>query len=83
MSETIPVEGNNFAFTIKEPVGVCAQIIPWNWPMMMQAWKFGPALAAGKFYVRYLILILIRMRGCVEAFPIHSFNCATNWRADC
>jgi aldehyde dehydrogenase (NAD+) len=47
MSETIPVEGNNFAFTLKEPVGVCAQIIPWNWPMMMQAWKFGPALAAG------------------------------------
>lgn len=46
-SEVVPVEGNNFAFTLKEPVGVCAQIIPWNWPMMMQALKFGPALAAG------------------------------------
>jgi len=45
--ETLPVEGNYFGFTRKEPVGVCGQIIPWNWPMMMQAWKFGPALAAG------------------------------------
>src|SRR5207248_10379144 len=31
----------------KEPVGVCAQIIPWNFPMLMAAWKLGPALAAG------------------------------------
>jgi aldehyde dehydrogenase (NAD+) len=45
--EIVPVEGNNFAFTLKEPVGVCAQIIPWNWPIMMQALKLGPALAAG------------------------------------
>jgi len=44
---TIPVEGNYFAFTRYDPVGVCGQIIPWNWPLMMQAWKFGPALAAG------------------------------------
>ncbi|MDQ6820087.1 MAG: aldehyde dehydrogenase family protein [Actinomycetota bacterium] len=34
-------------YTRKEPVGVCAQIIPWNYPMLMAAWKLGPALAAG------------------------------------
>jgi aldehyde dehydrogenase (NAD+) len=45
--KTIPVEGNYFAYTRYDPVGVCGQIIPWNWPLMMQAWKFGPALAAG------------------------------------
>ena len=31
----------------KEPVGVCAQIVPWNYPLMMAAWKVAPALAAG------------------------------------
>jgi aldehyde dehydrogenase (NAD+) len=36
-----------FNYTNKEPVGVCAQIIPWNYPMMMAAWKVAPALAAG------------------------------------
>lgn len=33
--------------TLKEPVGVCAQIIPWNYPIPMLAWKVAPALAAG------------------------------------
>src|SRR5699024_10892396 len=35
-----------FNYTNKEPVGVCAQIIPWNYPMMMAAWKIAPAIAA-------------------------------------
>ena len=34
-------------FTVREPIGVCAQIIPWNFPIMMAVWKLGPALAAG------------------------------------
>ncbi|MBI1313999.1 aldehyde dehydrogenase family protein, partial [bacterium] len=45
--ETIPVRGNYFTYTRREPVGVCGQIIPWNFPMLMVAWKWGPALAAG------------------------------------
>ncbi len=45
--ETIPVNGNYFTYTRKEPVGVVGQIIPWNFPMLMVAWKWGPALAAG------------------------------------
>lgn len=45
--QTIPADGNIFAYTRQEPVGVCGQIIPWNFPLLMQAWKLGPALAAG------------------------------------
>src|SRR5947199_1918202 len=36
-----------FVYTRKEPVGVCGQIIPWNFPLLMAAWKIAPALAAG------------------------------------
>ena len=45
--DTIPINGNYFCYTRKEPVGVVGQIIPWNFPMLMTAWKWGPALAAG------------------------------------
>lgn len=45
--KTIPVEGNNLAYTLREPVGVAGQIIPWNFPLLMMMWKLGPALAAG------------------------------------
>ena len=45
--DTIPAHGNYFAYTRREPVGVVGQIIPWNFPMLMQAWKLAPALAAG------------------------------------
>ena len=47
--ETIPVSspGNWFAYSVREPVGVVGQIIPWNFPLMMAAWKLAPALAAG------------------------------------
>ena len=42
------VPGANFhAYTLREPVGVVGQIIPWNFPLLMAAWKLGPALAAG------------------------------------
>ncbi len=41
------VPGGFFNYTMNEPVGVCAQIIPWNYPMMMAAWKVAPAIAAG------------------------------------
>ena len=44
---TIPVRRPDIhCYTRKEPVGVCGQIIPWNFPLMMAAWKLGPALAA-------------------------------------
>ncbi|MFM9966321.1 MAG: aldehyde dehydrogenase family protein [Planctomycetaceae bacterium] len=45
--DTIPIRGNYFCYTRREPVGVVGQIIPWNFPLLMAAWKWGPALAAG------------------------------------
>ena len=45
--QTIPIRGNYFTYTRREPVGVVGQIIPWNFPALMAAWKWGPALAAG------------------------------------
>ncbi len=45
--QTIPVEGPFFCYTRHEPIGVVGQIIPWNFPLLMQAWKWGPALATG------------------------------------
>ncbi|CAI2366940.1 unnamed protein product [Moneuplotes crassus] len=47
VGDTIQAPGNFHAYTRKEPVGVAAQIIPWNFPLVMQAWKLAPALAAG------------------------------------
>ncbi|HEX7957684.1 MAG TPA: aldehyde dehydrogenase family protein, partial [Pyrinomonadaceae bacterium] len=49
--ETIPVPGQMFLYTLREPVGVCGQIIPWNFPLLMAAWKLAPALAAGNTVV--------------------------------
>lgn len=49
--KTIPVDGNYFCYTRHEPVGVVGQIIPWNFPLLMQAWKWGPALACGNTIV--------------------------------
>src|ERR1700674_5124313 len=49
---TIPISSGGgkaqfLAYTVREPVGVVAQIIPWNFPLLMAAWKLGPALATG------------------------------------
>lgn len=49
--QTIPVNGDYFCYTRHEPVGVVGQIIPWNFPLLMQAWKWGPALACGNTLV--------------------------------
>lgn len=42
-----PVPANALSLTLREPVGVAAQIIPWNYPLLMAAWKLAPAIAAG------------------------------------
>uniref|UniRef100_A0A5S6QX73 Aldedh domain-containing protein n=1 Tax=Trichuris muris TaxID=70415 RepID=A0A5S6QX73_TRIMR len=44
---TVPVNGSYFTYTLMEPVGVCAAILPWNFPLMLLCWKVGPALCAG------------------------------------
>src|SRR6201999_2736802 len=48
---TIPIAGDYFCYTRLEPVGVVGQIIPWNFPLLMQAWKLAPALATGNTVV--------------------------------
>jgi len=52
--KVIPIDGNFMTYTRHEPVGVCGQIIPWNFPLLMQAWKLGPALATGNTVVMKL-----------------------------
>src|SRR5699024_10884959 len=47
MGETLTVEKPLVSKVVREPVGVCGQIIPWNYPLLMAAWKLAPALAVG------------------------------------
>ncbi len=49
--ETVPVRTPCFAYTLREPLGVVGQIIPWNFPILLAAWKLAPALAAGNTIV--------------------------------
>jgi betaine-aldehyde dehydrogenase len=49
--EQIPMNGPLLDYTTREPFGVCAQIVPWNFPLLMAAWKLAPALAAGNTVV--------------------------------
>lgn len=48
---TMPVPPGNFSYTVREPIGVCGQIVPWNYPLLMAVWKLAPALAAGNCVV--------------------------------
>src|SRR5262249_2237208 len=48
---TVPVRGNFLSYTLRQPVGVVGQIIPWNFPLLMLAWKWGPALVCGNTIV--------------------------------
>lgn len=45
--KTVPVDGSVFTYTRKEPIGVVGLILPWNFPVIMLAYKWGPAIAAG------------------------------------
>ncbi|KAI1487073.1 aldehyde dehydrogenase [Biscogniauxia mediterranea] len=49
--KTIDIDPQSFHYTRQEPIGVCGQIIPWNFPLLMLAWKIGPALATGNTIV--------------------------------
>jgi betaine-aldehyde dehydrogenase len=49
--QTYEVPDNMQAMTVREPIGVCGQIVPWNYPLLMGAWKLAPALAAGNCVV--------------------------------
>lgn len=49
--ETVPVKGNYFTYTLLEPLGVVAAIVPWNFPLLLASWKVAPALACGNTVV--------------------------------
>ncbi len=78
-----------FAYTIREPVGVCGQIIPWNYPLLMAAWKLGPALACGNTVVikaaeQTPLSILFFANLVKEAgFPPGAVNILNGYGKDC
>jgi betaine-aldehyde dehydrogenase len=49
--ETMNVPANSLSYVVREPIGVCGQIVPWNFPLLMTCWKIAPALAAGNTVV--------------------------------
>jgi betaine-aldehyde dehydrogenase len=49
--ETMQTPPGNFSYVVREAIGVCAQIVPWNYPLLMAVWKLAPALAAGNTVV--------------------------------
>jgi len=49
--ETIPVKGNYLTYTLREPLGIVAAIVPWNFPLLLAAWKVAPALACGNVVI--------------------------------
>ncbi|KAI5118337.1 hypothetical protein M0805_009140 [Coniferiporia weirii] len=73
--KVIETDESKLAYTRHEPIGVCGQIIPWNFPLMMMAWKIGPALATGNALVlkpsEFTPLTALRMVPLLEAagFP--------------
>lgn len=62
--KVIPMDGDVFAYTRHEPVGVCGQIIPWNFPVLMFMWKIAPALATGIQIFLYLNHLLRYHNSC-------------------
>src|SRR5258708_38265352 len=51
VGEPIPVKGNYLTYTLREPLGVVAAIVPWNFPLLLAAWKVAPALACGNVVI--------------------------------
>ncbi|MBV9718840.1 MAG: aldehyde dehydrogenase family protein [Candidatus Eremiobacteraeota bacterium] len=78
--QTFDVPAPSQTFTVREPIGVCAQIVPWNYPLLMSAWKLAPALAAGNVCIlkpsELTPLSAIRLAALFEelAFPAGVVN---------
>ncbi len=83
--ETINVNNNFFNYTLREPIGVVGQIIPWNFPLLMAAWKFGPALACGNAVILKpaeqtpLTALLLGELICEVGFPEGVVNIVTGF----
>ncbi|MEE9606909.1 MAG: aldehyde dehydrogenase family protein [Myxococcota bacterium] len=87
--ETIPINGEDATsyldFTLREPIGVVGQIIPWNFPLLMAAWKLGAALACGNCVVLKpaeqtpLTALLLGRLICEAGFPEGVVNIVTGF----
>lgn len=83
--ETSRVNNDFFTYTLREPVGVVGQIIPWNFPMLMAAWKLGPALACGNTVILKpaeqtpLTALRIGELACEVGFPEGVLNIITGF----
>jgi len=81
--QTFDVPAPSQTFVVREPIGVCGQIIPWNYPLLMAAWKLAPALAAGNTCVlkpsELTPLSALRLAGIFEEleFPRGVVNVVT------
>jgi betaine-aldehyde dehydrogenase len=69
-----PIESSQLALVVKEPVGVVACIVPWNYPLLLLAWKLAPALAAGNAAVckpsELTPLSTLALADCFEGLPV-------------
>ena len=78
-----PVARNQFNFVIKEPYGVCGLIVPWNYPLLLLAWKLAPALAAGNTVVakpsEHTPLSTLRLAKALEELPEGVVNFITGF----
>ncbi len=73
-SETCPVERGFLNYTVREPIGVCALIVPWNFPLLLACWKMAPALAMGNTVIvkpaPNTTLTLIRLAELIDTAKI-------------
>ncbi|KAI9815999.1 MAG: mitochondrial aldehyde dehydrogenase [Pycnora praestabilis] len=87
--QVIDTNPAKFAYTIREPLGVCGQIIPWNYPLAMAAWKLGPALACGNTVVikaaEQTPLSILYFANLIKAagFPPGVINILNGYGANC
>ncbi|KAJ3567217.1 hypothetical protein NP233_g6504 [Leucocoprinus birnbaumii] len=83
--QVMETDEKKLAYTRHEPIGVVGQIIPWNFPLLMLAWKLGPALATGNAVVlkpsEFTPLTAIRMCGLIKeaGFPAGAVNIVTGY----
>jgi aldehyde dehydrogenase (NAD+) len=86
--ETVNANPNFFTYTLREPIGVVGQIIPWNFPLLMAAWKLGPALACGNTLIlkpaEQTPLTALRLGELVQevGFPEGVVNIVTGFGGD-
>ena len=83
--ETTAVNSSFFTYTLREPIGVVGQIIPWNFPLLMAAWKLGPALACGNAVILKpaeqtpLTALRLGELACEVGFPAGVLNIITGF----